>query len=89
MYVKLVQIGNSMGLRLPKSLIKQYHLDQGDIELKIEDNGIMIVPGKSKVAPRKDWDRLFNEAKASGFDPDQDATEFADWDVTLTDGIDD
>jgi antitoxin MazE len=89
MYIKLIQIGNSMGLRLPKSLIQQYNLDQGDIELKVEADGIRILPVKRKVAPSKDWDRLFTEAKASGFNPDDDAADFADWDVTLNDGIDD
>jgi len=39
MHVKLVQIGNSMGLRLPKSLIKRFNLDKGKIELLIENDG--------------------------------------------------
>ena len=89
MTVKLIQIGNSMGLRLPKSMIRQFNLDQGDIELKVEDNGIMILPVKSRVAPRKDWDKLFKEAIANGFNADEDVKEFSDWDTTLSDGIDD
>lgn len=44
MQTRLVSIGNSLGVRLPKSLIKQFDLDKGDIELVVKKEGILIIP---------------------------------------------
>ena len=85
MQAKLIQIGNSLGVRLPKSLIRQFSLDRGNIEILAKDEGILITP-VVEVPPLKEWDRLFKEAKASGFDSDDDLAEFSDWDISLSDG---
>jgi antitoxin MazE len=74
MYVKLIQIGNSMGVRIPKNLIKQFELDKGAIELSVEKDGIMIKPEKS-VPPREQWDALFAKAIASGEKPGSNVFE--------------
>lgn len=80
MLVKLVQIGNSMGIRLPKNLIRQFGLDKGPIELIVKKEGIMIKPAlTSEVPPREEWDRLFKEALAAGDDPKNDDEEFDDF----------
>ncbi len=78
-----------MGFRIPKALIRQFNFDQGPIEIKIEEHGILIVPVKETVPPMKEWDRLFKEAIASGFDPEEDAKDFSTWDSTINDGIND
>lgn len=71
MQVKLVQIGNSMGLRLPKSLIKQFSLDKGEIEISIESDGLKIRSVES-VPALETWDLLFKNAISNGNEPDKD-----------------
>lgn len=74
MRVKLVQIGNSMGLRLPKSLIKQFRLDVGEIELYIENDGIKI-KSVANVPLLETWDLLFRTAIADNKTVDNDVFE--------------
>jgi len=71
MQVKLIHIGNSMGLRLPKSLIKQFNLDKGEIEIVIEKDGIKI-KSSANIPPLDTWDLLFKQAAARGEQPDND-----------------
>lgn len=40
----LTKIGNSQGIRIPKALIKQAHLENAVIELEIVENGLLIKP---------------------------------------------
>ncbi len=63
MQVKLIQIGNSMGLRLPKSLIKQFNLDKNMIEIVAEEDGIKIKPSIG-IPPLETWDSMFKTAIA-------------------------
>lgn len=74
MQVKLIHIGNSMGVRIPKNLIRQFDLDKGSIELSVEKDGIMIKPEKA-VPPREQWGMLFSKAIASGETPENDVFE--------------
>lgn len=74
MNAKLIHIGNSMGVRIPKNLIKQFDLDKGAIELSVEKDGILIKPEKS-VPPREQWGMLFSKAIASGETPESDVFE--------------
>jgi antitoxin component of MazEF toxin-antitoxin module len=85
MQTRLIAIGNSYGIRLPKSIIKQFALDKNSLEIVVKDDGIFITP-VANVPPLNEWDRLFNEAKKKGFDEMKDVTDFADWDITLSDG---
>ena len=56
MKAKIVSIGNSKGIRIPKVLLKQFNIyDQ--VELEIEEEHIVIKPAKSK--PREGWDKAF------------------------------
>lgn len=87
MQTKLIQIGNSYGVRLPKTYIRQLGLDKGTIEISIKKEGILISPVLD-MPPLEDWDRLFVAAKKAGFDPKTDANSFKDWDSTIADGID-
>ena len=41
MKARLVRIGNSRGIRLPKAVIEQIGLDD-DVELSVEDNRVVI-----------------------------------------------
>lgn len=85
MQTRLIAIGNSYGIRLPKSIIRQFDLDKGDLEITIKEDGILISP-VADVPPLTSWDQLFTEAKKNGFNAIKDAKDFADWDTTLNDG---
>ncbi len=51
---KLVQIGNSRGVRLPKAVIEQAGLAT-DVEIAVRDNQI-IIRSASENAPRAGWE---------------------------------
>ena len=38
----LTKIGNSQGIRIPKPLIQQAHLENVNLELEVLDNGLLI-----------------------------------------------
>jgi antitoxin MazE len=60
MTVDLVRIGNSRGIRIPKSMIKQCGF--GDtVELRVENQQLIIAPGH---APRRGWKQVFESAPA-------------------------
>ncbi|MBD0333164.1 MAG: AbrB/MazE/SpoVT family DNA-binding domain-containing protein [Chitinophagaceae bacterium] len=86
MQTRLIPIGNSYGIRLPKTIIQQFDLDKGELEIQIREQGILITP-VAGVPPLKEWDKLFKQAKKQGFNARKDAKEFADWDATISDGI--
>ena len=66
MNIKLIQVGNSKGIRLPKKLISKYKLDTG-ISIIEKDDGILIKPlieddklsweqtYKSMAEEKEDW----------------------------------
>ena len=58
MRTKLIQIGNSRGVRLSKALIEQFQLDE-EIMLQPLENGISI---SSATSPRYDWEEKFKAA---------------------------
>lgn len=61
---RLIKIGNSQGIRIPKVLLDQLQLT-GMIELEIEDNQLIIRPGSS---PRAAWADQFQEMARLGDD---------------------
>ncbi|HJP32946.1 MAG: AbrB/MazE/SpoVT family DNA-binding domain-containing protein [Candidatus Latescibacteria bacterium] len=52
MKVRLIRIGNSKGVRLPKPLIDAVGLGE-DVELEVRDGAILIAPVEG--APRDGW----------------------------------
>ncbi|HEC13945.1 MAG TPA: AbrB/MazE/SpoVT family DNA-binding domain-containing protein [Acidiferrobacteraceae bacterium] len=40
----LVKIGNSQGIRIPKPLVEQAHLEGKELKLQVVKNGILVVP---------------------------------------------
>ena len=52
---RLVRIGNSRGLRIPKALIEQAGLG-GDVELRVQNDQLMI---RAARQPREGWDDRF------------------------------
>ena len=60
MKTKLVSIGNSPGVRIPKPFISECGLT-GDVEMTVQDGCIVISPAET---PRQGWDEAFkNMAK--------------------------
>jgi virulence-associated protein VagC len=51
MKVEVVRIGNSRGIRIPKPILEQCGL-QGTVELRIENDRLVITPGHP---PREGW----------------------------------
>lgn len=64
MEVSIVQIGNSKGIRLSKTIIEKYNLrDKADVIL--EEDQIIIKPVSR---PRKGWEEAFKEMTEQGDD---------------------
>ena len=53
----LIRIGNSQGVRIPKAIIKQAHLDNKELIFKVIDKGLLIETVKT---PRYGWEEAFN-----------------------------
>jgi len=70
MIVKLIQIGNSKGLRIPKNVIEKYNFDR-ELEIVESKEGILIKP-VSQV--RKGWNEMFKIANADN-EPDDDFSD--------------
>jgi antitoxin MazE len=64
MEVSVVQIGNSRGIRLSKTLIDKYKI-KDKVELFLEKERIVI---KAKSEPRKNWGRAFKAMHDNGDD---------------------
>ena len=56
MKVNIVSIGNSKGIRIPKSILDQCDFNR-EAELEVQNNKLVIKPVKRKV--REGWDRAF------------------------------
>ncbi|MBP6235602.1 MAG: hypothetical protein KA270_15530 [Saprospiraceae bacterium] len=56
MEAKIIQIGNSKGIRLNKTILDKYGFDEV-VNLRMEENFLILEPVK-KV--RENWDQAFN-----------------------------
>ncbi len=54
----LIRIGNSQGVRIPKTIIEQTQLSDKELEFKITDDGLLIQPHKK---PRQGWKKQFEK----------------------------
>jgi antitoxin MazE len=77
MQVKLIKIGNSQGVRLPKAVLEQVGLS-GTAELTIEDGSVVLRP-KKKELTRAGWDEAF--AAAGNYDLTEEEREWLDADL--------
>jgi antitoxin MazE len=81
MKTKLIRIGNSQGVRIPKPLIEESGITE-EIEMILRDNEIVL---RSARTIRKDWEASFRKMGQQGDDSllDQEVTEEGtDWDET-------
>ncbi len=54
---RLVKIGNSHGVRIPKLVLDQLHLST-DVELEVQDDHLILRPSSR---PRADWADQFRQ----------------------------
>jgi len=80
MKTNIVRIGNSKGIRLPKSVLDQCRL-KDSVELEVEGNALVIRPVH---APRSGWVEAFSGMARHGDDKflDEDVVLATEWDRT-------
>lgn len=64
MITKLIRIGNSKGIRIPKPIIEQSELTD-EVELIVGNNEIIL---RSISSPRKGWNEAFEAMANKGDD---------------------
>jgi len=64
MKTRIVKIGNSQGIRIPKPLLEQTSLGE-EVELEVRDDQIVI---RSPRHPRQGWDEEFQLMAERGDD---------------------
>lgn len=76
MKTKLIRIGNSRGVRIPKPLIEEAGLED-EVQLSVVESGLMI---KGASAPRAGWDKAAQELRERGEDGLLDEPTLSDFD---------
>ena len=64
MELSIINIGNSKGIRLSKTILEKYNISD-KIELILEKGYIILKP---KSEPRKDWEKSFKKMHENGDD---------------------
>ena len=75
--LKLVAIGNSQGVRLPKALLTRYHFET-EIEAVETPDGVLLKPMRDD---KLSWEEGFRQAAV------ENQTEIEAWEGTLGDGL--
>jgi len=79
MKTKIIRIGNSQGVRIPKPLIEESGIT-GEIEMILRDNEIVL---RSAETTRENWESSFEKMAEQGDDAILDQEEIerpSDWD---------
>jgi Growth regulator len=66
MKLNIVKIGNSLGIRLPQSLLKQCHFKDA-VLVQVKDGDLILSPDNS-ANPRAGWAEEFKKMAKSGDD---------------------
>jgi len=72
MRARVVKIGNSQGIRIPKPILEQTGIME-DVELEVEKNQIIIRPISK---PRAGWENAFKTMAETGDDEPIHGTEY-------------
>ncbi len=73
---KLVSIGNSKGIRIPKALLQKYDFDD-DLLLKETEQGLLIM---KKNNEKSSWEETYKAMAKEGED-------WSDFEATIFDGL--
>lgn len=78
MKARVVRIGNSQGIRIPKAVLEECHL-HGAVDLIVQQGQLVV---RSAAKPRANWDKAFDEMHQQGDDRllDSKGTATSDWD---------
>ena len=78
MRTRIIKIGNSQGIRIPKLFLEQSRL-QDEVEMEAQGNQIVL---RSATVPRQGWGEAFQEMVAEGDDQllDGDQVKASQWD---------
>lgn len=77
MRTKIIRIGNSQGVRIPKLLLEQAGLT-GEVDLHVEGQQLVIRPAQH---PRAGWDEAFRQMAERGDDKSlDDDHSLSSWD---------
>lgn len=78
MKTRIVRVGNSHGIRIPKPLLEQTGM-RGEVEINVEDDALVIRPAKT---PRAGWAAAFQQMAQRGDDRlfDSDSPSGTTWD---------
>ncbi len=76
---RIVKMGNSRGIRIPKLLLDQLGLNE-EVELAVEGNQLVVRPAQR---PRRGWDEKFKLMAERGDDYllDAEAASLTEWDA--------
>jgi antitoxin MazE len=74
--LKVVQIGNSRGVRLPKAVLERYEIKDA-LVLEAREEGLLLRGKKDK---RLTWEATYREAA-------REKEDWSDLDATVADGI--
>ena len=74
MDISVIPIGNSKGIRLTKTLIEKYNIED-TVELILEKEYIILKP---KTSSRKGWEKSFKKMHENGDDKSLMADVFED-----------
>ncbi len=55
---RLIKIGNSLGVRIPKAVVEQTQLRDHELELRPVAEGLLIAPIRQ---PRQGWKQAFDQ----------------------------
>lgn len=64
MEASIIKIGNSKGLRLSKSILERYHINE-KVEIILEEGRIILKPVDQ---PRKNWESAFQKMHSENND---------------------
>ena len=74
---RVIKIGNSRGIRIPKLLLDETGIGE-DVELEVQGNVIVV---RAAPHPRAGWDAAFAEMGAAGDDHLLDDEAPSSWDA--------
>lgn len=78
MKTRIIRVGNSQGIRIPKLMLEQTGL-HGEVEISVRNHALVITPAKK---PRAGWEAAFQAMAQRGDDVllDADALISTTWD---------
>jgi antitoxin component of MazEF toxin-antitoxin module len=80
---KLVKDGNSVAIRIPKTVLVMSGL-KGNVRMEVKRGQVIISP---TLSPRSDWKERIADIMATNPSANRIDSELDDWEETLEDGL--